>query len=186
MIRIENLSKCYQLGEKSIQVLKRVTLHVQSGELVALMGQSGAGKSTLLNIIGILDAYDGGNYYLQNNLIQGLTEKESAQYRNQFIGFVFQRFYLISSKTALDNVALPLYYRGIHKQERQKQARLMLESVGMKEYDAHIRNELSGGQQQRVAIARALITDPPLLLADEPTGALDSHTALANLLLLNE
>lgn len=186
MIRIENLSKCYQLGGKKIQVLKHITLHVQPGELVALMGQSGAGKSTLLNIIGILDTYDEGGYYLQNNLIRGLSENKSAQYRNQLIGFVFQRFYLIPSKTALYNVALPLYYRGIGKQERLRKALAMLERVGLKEHQAHLPNELSGGQQQRVAIARALITDPPLILADEPTGALDSETSQEILLLLKE
>jgi putative ABC transport system ATP-binding protein len=186
MIRIENLSKCYQLGDKKIQVLKHVTLHVQPGELVALMGQSGAGKSTLLNIIGILDTYDEGSYYLQNNLIRGLTENEAAQYRNQLIGFVFQRFYLIPSKTALYNVALPLYYRGVGKQERLSKALAMLERVGLKAHQAHLPNELSGGQQQRVAIARALITDPPLILADEPTGALDSKTSQEILLLLKE
>jgi putative ABC transport system ATP-binding protein len=129
MIRIENLSKCYQLGDKKIQVLQDVTLHVQPGELVALMGQSGAGKSTLLNIIGILDTYDSGGYYLQNNLIRGLTENEAAQYRNKLIGFVFQRFYLIPSKTALYNVALPLYYRGVGKQKRLEKALAMLERV---------------------------------------------------------
>jgi putative ABC transport system ATP-binding protein len=161
MIRIENLSKCYQLGDKKIQVLQDVTLHVQPGELVALMGQSGAGKSTLLNIIGILDTYDSGGYYLQNNLIRGLTENEAAQYRNKLIGFVFQRFYLIPSKTALYNVALPLYYRGVGKQKRLEKALAMLERVGLREHQAHLPNELSGGQQQRVAIARALITDPP-------------------------
>jgi putative ABC transport system ATP-binding protein len=186
MIRIENLSKCYQLGGKKIQVLKHITLHVQPGELVALMGQSGAGKSTLLNIIGILDTYDAGGYYLQNNLIRGLSEDKAAQYRNQLIGFVFQRFYLIPSKTALYNVALPLYYRGVGKQERLRKALAMLERVGLKEHQAHLPNELSGGQQQRVAIARALITDPPLILADEPTGALDSKTSQEILLLLKE
>ncbi len=186
MIRIENLSKCYQLGDRKIQVLKHVTLHVQRGELVALMGQSGAGKSTLLNIIGILDTYDEGGYYLQNNLIQGLTENKAAQYRNQFIGFVFQRFYLIPSKTALDNVTLPLYYRGVGKQKRLEKALAMLERVGLKEHQAHLPHELSGGQQQRVAIARALITDPPLILADEPTGALDSQTSQEILILLKE
>jgi len=186
MIRIENLSKCYQLGDKRIQVLKHVTLHVQPGELVALMGQSGVGKSTLLNIIGILDTYDAGSYYLRNNLIRGLTENEAAQYRNQLIGFVFQRFYLIPSKTALDNVALPLYYRGVGKQKRLEKALAMLERVGLREHQAHLPNELSGGQQQRVAIARALITDPPLILADEPTGALDSKTSQEILLLLKE
>lgn len=186
MIRINNLSKCYRLGDKKIQVLKHVTLHVQPGELVAIMGQSGAGKSTLLNVMGILDTYDEGSYYLHNNLIRGLAENEAAQYRNQLIGFVFQRFYLIPSKTALYNVALPLYYRGVGKQKRLEKALAMLERVGLKEHQEHLPNELSGGQQQRVAIARALITDPPLILADEPTGALDSKTSQEILLLLKE
>lgn len=186
MIRIENLSKCYQLGDRKIQVLNCISLHVQPGELVALTGQSGAGKSTLLNIIGILDTYDEGGYYLQGNFIQGLTAKETAQYRNRLIGFVFQRFYLIPSKTALYNVALPLYYRGVSKQERLEKALLMLERVGLKDHQAHLPNELSGGQQQRVAIARALITNPPLILADEPTGALDSKTSQEILMLLKE
>mmetsp|Transcript_10535 Transcript_10535/g.24454 ORF Transcript_10535/g.24454 Transcript_10535/m.24454 type:complete len:220 (+) Transcript_10535:734-1393(+) len=184
MIQIENLSKCYQLGARKLQVLNRLSLHVQSGEIVALMGQSGAGKSTLMNIIGMLDTYDEGSYHLQGHLIQGLTEKKAAQYRNQLIGFVFQRFYLIPSKIALDNVALPLYYRGVGKQARRKQALAMLERVGLHRHQDHLPNELSGGQQQRVAIARALITDPPLILADEPTGALDSKTSQEILALL--
>ena len=177
MIRIKDLSKYYQLGDTRTQVLKQVNLHVQPGELAALMGQSGAGKSTLLNIIGILDTYDAGSYYLNKVLIKNLTESEASRYRNQFIGFVFQRFYLIPSKTALYNVALPLYYQRIGKKERLARAEAMLERVGLKDHQAHLPNELSGGQQQRVAIARALITNPPLLLADEPTGALDSSTS---------
>ena len=186
MIRIEHLSKYYRLEDRKLQVLKHVNLHVQTGELVALMGQSGAGKSTLLNIIGILDTYNEGSYYLQNNLIQGSSEKENAQYRNKFIGFIFQRFYLIPSKTALYNVALPLYYRGVSKQKRLEKALIMLERVGLQNYQTHLPNELSGGQQQRVAIARALITDPPLILADEPTGALDSKTSKEIMLLLKD
>lgn len=184
MIRIKDLSKDYQLGGKRIQVLKHVNLQVKPGELVALMGQSGAGKSTLLNIIGILDTYDKGNYYLQSALIQGLTENEATRYRNQFIGFIFQRFHLLPSKTALYNVALPLYYQRVGKQERLARALAMLEKVGLKDHQEHLPNELSGGQQQRVAIARALITDPPLILADEPTGALDSKTSQEILTLL--
>lgn len=153
---------------------------------MALTGESGAGKSTLLNIMGILDTYDAGSYYLQDHLIQGLEEEEAAQYRNRLIGFVFQRFYLIPSKTALYNVALPLYYRGIGKKERLAKASAMLEQVGLQAHQAHLPNELSGGQQQRVAIARALITDPPLILADEPTGSLDSVTSQEILLLLRD
>jgi putative ABC transport system ATP-binding protein len=186
MIRIEHLSKYYRLGDRKLQVLKHVNLHVQTGELVALMGQSGAGKSTLLNIIGILDTYNEGSYYLQNNLIQGFSEQENTQYRNKLIGFIFQRFYLIPSKTALYNVALPLYYRGVSKQKRLERALIMLERVGLENHQAHLPHELSGGQQQRVAIARALITDPPLILADEPTGALDSKTSREIMLLLKD
>lgn len=177
MIHIEHLSKHYELKGKKIQVLQNVSLQVQAGELVALTGQSGAGKSTLLNILGILDTYDEGSYYLQGHLIKGLTEDEAARYRNQLIGFIFQRFHLIPTKTALDNVALPLYYRQIDKSTRQAQALAMLEKVGLADKHDHLPNELSGGQQQRVAIARALIADPPLILADEPTGALDSKTS---------
>ena len=184
MIRIKDLSKYYQSGGRKLQVLKQVNLHVKTGELVALMGQSGAGKSTLLHIIGLLDTYEAGSYYLHNTLISGLTEHEATRYRNQLIGFVFQRFYLIPSKTALYNVALPLYYQRIGKQERLARALAMLEKVGLKDHQDHLPNELSGGQQQRVAIARALVTDPPLLLADEPTGALDSKTAQEILTLL--
>lgn len=184
MICIENLSKYYQLGTKKLQILKQVDLEIKEGELVALMGQSGAGKSTLLNVLGILDAYEEGNYYLQNKRIKGLTENEATRYRNQLIGFVFQRFFLIPSKTALYNVALPLYYQRVGKQERLERALAMLEQVGLQDYHEHLPNALSGGQQQRVAIARALITDPPLILADEPTGALDSKTSQEILALL--
>ena len=186
MIRIENISKYYQLGGKKLQVLQQLSLHIKPGEIVALTGESGAGKSTLLNIVGLLDTYDTGNYYLQDHLIQGLTEEKAAQYRNQLIGFIFQRFYLIPSKTALYNVALPLYYRGIGKKERLDQAAAMLEQVGLQNHQAHLPNELSGGQQQRVAIARALITNPPLILADEPTGSLDSTTSQEILLMLKD
>lgn len=186
MIRIENISKYYQLDSKEIQILNQISLHIKPGELVALTGESGAGKSTLLNIIGILDTYDTGSYYLQDHLIQGLTEEKAAQYRNQLIGFIFQRFYLIPSKTALYNVALPLYYRGVGKKERLAKAEAMLEQVGLKDHQAHLPNELSGGQQQRVAIARALITNPPLILADEPTGSLDSTTSQEILLMLQD
>lgn len=177
MISIKDLSKYYQLGEKRIQVLKRISLDVRAGELVAIIGQSGAGKSTLLHIIGILDTYDEGSYYLQGKHISGLTEDEATRYRNQLIGFVFQRFHLIPGKTALYNVALPLYYQGVDKQTRLARAEAMLTRVGLQDHLQHTPNKLSGGQQQRVAIARALITDPPLILADEPTGALDSATS---------
>lgn len=186
MILIQDLFKYYQLGSKKIRVLNQVNLQVKKGELVALVGQSGAGKSTLLNIIGILDAYEEGSYYLQDRLIKGLTENEATRYRNQLIGFIFQNFYLISSKTALYNVALPLYYQRLNKQERVKKALAMLEKVGLKDYQEHLPNELSGGQQQRVAIARALVTNPPLILADEPTGSLDSNTSQEILTLLKE
>ena len=157
ILRIKDLSKHYQLGNHRIQVLKNVNLHVKPGELVALMGQSGAGKSTLLNIIGILDTYDAGSYHLNKIPIQGLTENQATQYRNQLIGFIFQRFFLIPGKTALYNVALPLYYQRMGKKERLARAEAMLERVGLKAHQAHLPHELSGGQQQRVAIARALI-----------------------------
>jgi putative ABC transport system ATP-binding protein len=186
MLRIENLSKHYQLGGKKIPVLKHVNLHVKTGELVALIGESGAGKSTLLNIIGILDTYDQGSYYLKDLFIKGFTEDEATRYRNKLIGFIFQRFQLIPAKTALYNVALPLYYQKIDKQERTERALAMLKKVGLQDRYNHLPNELSGGQQQRVAIARALITDPALLLADEPTGALDSKTSQEILTLLQD
>tara|TARA_A100000164_G_scaffold294568_1_gene268410 strand:+ start:3704 stop:4360 length:657 start_codon:yes stop_codon:yes gene_type:complete len=165
------------MGDSSLHVLKGINLHVEKGEMVAIMGSSGSGKSTLLNIIGILDELDSGKYTLDGIEIKDLTEKKAAQYRNKFLGFVFQSFNLINFKNALENVALPLYYQGLKRKERQEKAMFHLEKVGLADWSTHLPNELSGGQKQRVAIARALAAEPKLLLADEPTGALDSATS---------
>ena len=169
MIKIEKLHKSYPIGKDSLHVLKGIDLHIKEGEFVSIMGSSGSGKSTLLNIVGLLDIHDAGNYYLNGQLIKDLNEKKAAILRNKFLGFVFQSFNLISYKTALENVALPLYYKGMNKKER-------LKVVGLKDWASHLPNELSGGQKQRVAIARALVTNPKVVLADEPTGALDTTT----------
>ena len=177
MLKISNLHKSYKMGDSSLHVLKGIDLHVDKGEMVAIMGSSGSGKSTLLNIIGILDELDSGEYTLDGIEIKDLNEKKAAQYRNKFLGFVFQSFNLINFKNALENVALPLYYQGLKRRERQKKAMFHLNKVGLKDWSTHLPNELSGGQKQRVAIARALASEPKLLLADEPTGALDSATS---------
>ena len=177
MLKINNLHKSYKMGDSSLHVLKGIDLHVDKGEMVAIMGSSGSGKSTLLNIIGILDELDSGEYTLDGIEIKDLTEKKAAQYRNKFLGFVFQSFNLINFKNALENVALPLYYQGQKRKERQEKAMFHLEKVGLADWSSHLPNELSGGQKQRVAIARALAAEPKLLLADEPTGALDSATS---------
>ena len=177
MLKINNLHKSYKMGDSSLHVLKGIDLHVDKGEMVAIMGSSGSGKSTLLNIIGILDELDSGEYTLDGIEIKDLTEKKAAQYRNKFLGFVFQSFNLINFKNALENVALPLYYQGQKRKERQEKAMFHLEKVGLDDWSTHLPNELSGGQKQRVAIARALAAEPKLLLADEPTGALDSATS---------
>jgi len=176
MIRIKNLHKSYPVGNDSLHVLKGIDLHIKEGEFVSIMGSSGSGKSTLLNIVGLLDRHDTGDYYLNDQLIHQLNEKKAAMLRNKFLGFVFQSFNLISYKTALENVALPLYYAGVGRKERQKIALEYLDKVGLKPWAKHLPNELSGGQKQRVAIARALVTKPKVVLADEPTGALDSTT----------
>lgn len=176
MIRIEKLHKSYPIGKESIHVLKGIDLHIKEGEFVSIMGSSGSGKSTLLNIVGLLDIHDEGNYYLNGELIKDMNEKKAAILRNKFLGFVFQSFNLISYKTALENVALPLYYKGVNRKERLEIAMEYLEKVGLKDWANHLPNELSGGQKQRVAIARALVTKPKVVLADEPTGALDSTT----------
>ena len=177
MLKINKLHKSYKMGDSSLHVLKGINLHVEKGEMVAIMGSSGSGKSTLLNIIGILDELDSGEYTLDDIEIKDLTEKKAAQYRNKFLGFVFQSFNLINFKNALENVALPLYYQGLKRKERQEKAMFHLEKVGLADWSTHLPNELSGGQKQRVAIARALAAEPKLLLADEPTGALDSATS---------
>ena len=177
MLKINKLHKSYKMGDSSLHVLKGINLYVEKGEMVAIMGSSGSGKSTLLNIIGILDELDSGEYTLDGIEIKDLTEKKAAQYRNKFLGFVFQSFNLINFKNALENVALPLYYQGLNRKERQEKAMFHLEKVGLANWSTHLPNELSGGQKQRVAIARALAAEPKLLLADEPTGALDSATS---------
>jgi putative ABC transport system ATP-binding protein len=165
------------MGNNKLHVLKGINMEIKEGEMVSIMGSSGSGKSTLLNILGMLDNYDGGQYILDNTVIKDLSETKAAQYRSKFLGFVFQSFNLISFKNAMENVALPLYYKKVKRVERNKLALEYLEKVGLKEWAAHMPNELSGGQKQRVAIARALISNPKVLLADEPTGALDSQTS---------
>ncbi len=177
MIHIQDLHKSYQMGSSSLHVLKGINLQINEGELVAIMGSSGSGKSTLLNILGMLDSGDSGSYTLDNTLIKNLDETKAAKYRNKFLGFVFQSFNLINYKNALENVALPLYYQGFSRKDRLKKALDYLEKVGLKKWATHLANELSGGQKQRVAIARSLATEPKVLLADEPTGALDSKTS---------
>ena len=177
MIEIKDLNKSYVMGKNSLHVLKGINLKIKEGELVAIMGSSGSGKSTLLNIIGMLDNYDTGSYHLDNVPIKDLDETKAAKYRNKFLGFVFQSFNLINYKTAIENIALPLYYQGIASKERQKIALDYLDKVGLKDWSTHLPSELSGGQKQRVAIARALVNDPAIILADEPTGALDSVTS---------
>jgi len=177
MLKIKKLHKSYKMGDSSLHVLKGIDLNIEKGEMVAIMGSSGSGKSTLLNIIGILDEHDSGEYSLDDVEIKNLNEKLAAQYRNKFLGFVFQSFNLINFKNAVENVALPLYYQGLGRKERQEKAMFHLEKVGLKDWAKHLPNELSGGQKQRVAIARALASEPKLLLADEPTGALDSGTS---------
>jgi putative ABC transport system ATP-binding protein len=177
MIRINKLHKSYVTGNNSLHVLRGIDLSIREGEMVSIMGASGSGKSTLLNVIGILDNYDAGEYYLDNQLIMGLSEKKAAVLRNRMIGFVFQSFNLISFKNAMENVALPLYYQGVGRKKRNIIAMEYLEEMGLSEWAEHLPSELSGGQKQRIAIARALIANPKIILADEPTGALDSKTS---------
>lgn len=185
MIRLENINKTYDNGTP-LHVLKGVDLTIEKGEFVSIMGASGSGKSTLLNILGILDTYDTGNYYLNEVLIKNLSETQSAEYRNKLIGFVFQSFNLISFKNALENVSLPLYYQGISRKKRNLMAMEYIDRLGLKEWALHMPNELSGGQKQRVAIARALVAKPQVILADEPTGALDSQTSVEVMDILKE
>lgn len=177
MIKLQNITKSYTTGTTNLQVLKGIDLHIEEGEFVSIMGSSGSGKSTLLNILGILDEYDDGTYTLDGTLIKNLSQKQAAQYRSQFLGFVFQSFNLLNFKTAAENVALPLYYQKVPRKERQAIALDYLDKVGLKEWANHLPTQLSGGQQQRVAIARALISQPKVILADEPTGALDTATS---------
>ena len=177
MIHLENIHKTY-FGAQPLHVLKGINLDIADGELVSIMGASGSGKSTLLNILGILDDYDEGDYYLAGNLIKNLSETRAADYRNRMIGFIFQSFNLIGFKTAVENVELPLFYQGVSRRKRHQLAMEELEKMGLTDWATHYPNEMSGGQRQRVAIARALVTRPQIILADEPTGALDSKTGV--------
>jgi putative ABC transport system ATP-binding protein len=186
MIKLSNINKSYQVGQNRLHVLKGINMHIEPGEFVAIMGSSGSGKSTLLNILGILDDYDSGEYLLGGTLIKNLSQSKAAEYRNRFIGFVFQSFNLLSFKNALENVSLPLYYQGVKRKERNRIAMEYLDRVGLKEWAEHLPSELSGGQKQRVAIARALISKPKMILADEPTGALDSVTSFEVMQLFKE
>jgi putative ABC transport system ATP-binding protein len=176
MISLRQVNKSYPMGTSQLHVLKGIDMEIDAGEMVSIMGSSGSGKSTLLNILGILDQYDTGTYTLNNTLIRDLSQAQAAQLRNKFIGFVFQSFNLLSFKNAMENVALPLYYQDVKRKERNRIAMEYLEQVGLKDWANHSPSEMSGGQKQRVAIARALITKPKVILADEPTGALDSKT----------
>ena len=186
MIQISNLHKSYVMGSNSLHVLKGLDLDIQEGEFVSIMGSSGSGKSTLLNILGILDDYDQGTYHLGGKLIQGLNETKAAMTRNEMIGFIFQSFNLISFKNAAENVALPLYYQKVSRKKRNLIALEYLDRLGLKEWAHHLPSELLGGQKQRVAIARALISQPRIILADEPTGALDSTTSFEVMDILKE
>lgn len=186
MIKIRDLNKSYKMGNNSLHVLKGINLDVAEGEFVAIMGSSGSGKSTLLNIIGMLDTHDSGLYELDGVKIEKLTETKAANYRNKFLGFIFQSYNLINFKNVTENVALPLYYQGVSRHKRTEIAEKYLERVGLLPWAHHLPNELSGGQKQRVAIARALAAQPKLLLADEPTGALDSKTSHEVMRLIQE
>ncbi|MCM1071221.1 MAG: ABC transporter ATP-binding protein [[Clostridium] fimetarium] len=185
MLKLTNINKTYP-GAVPLHVLKDINLEIRRGELVSIMGASGSGKSTLLNILGILDNYDSGEYILDGTLIKDLGENKAADYRNRLIGFVFQSFNLINYKNALENVALPLFYRGVSRRKRNALAMEQLERMGLADRAHHLPGELSGGQKQRVAIARAMITDPAVILADEPTGALDSKTSAEVMQLFRE
>jgi putative ABC transport system ATP-binding protein len=178
MLRLEKIDKSYYVGKNRLHVLKSVDLTIDKGEMVSIMGSSGSGKSTLMNILGLLDGYDGGTYHLDGTLVKNLSETRAAVYRRRWLGFVFQSFNLIPFKTAAENVALPLYYQGVGRRKRLRQAKDYMERVGLLDWADHRPSEMSGGQQQRVAIARALVANPKVLLADEPTGALDSETSI--------
>lgn len=185
MIHLKDINKTYDNGQP-LHVLKGINLDIDKGEFVSIMGASGSGKSTLLNILGILDNYDSGEYRLNGTLIKDLSETKAAEFRNRMIGFIFQSFNLISFKTAVENVELPLFYQGVRRRERHRLAMEYLDKLGLKEWAGHYPNEMSGGQKQRVAIARALITRPQIILADEPTGALDSKTSVEVMKLLKK
>jgi len=186
MIQLKNIHKTYYIGQNSLHVLKGVDMNIGKGEMISIMGSSGSGKSTLLNVIGILDNYDEGEFFLDGKLIRDLNETQAAKLRNKTLGFVFQSFNLIAFKNALENVALPLYYQGIKRKKRNIIAMEYLDKVGLRDWAHHLPGELSGGEKQRVAIARALIAQPKVILADEPTGALDSQTSLEVIQLLRE
>jgi len=186
MIELSGIRKSYPIGNSRLEVLKGIDLTINKGELVSIMGSSGTGKSTLLNILGILDNYDSGSYTLDGTLIKDLSETKAAQYRNKLLGFVFQSFNLVSFKNAMENVALPLYYQGVGRRKRNAIALEYLERVGLKDWAEHLPSEMSGGQKQRVAIARALVTQPKVILADEPTGALDTVTSNEVMQMLKE
>ncbi len=177
MIKLTDIKKSYSTGKQSLTVLKGLDMHIKEGEFVSIMGSSGSGKSTLLNILGILDTYDSGSYELAGTQIKNLTESKAAYYRNMFLGFVFQSFNLLNFKNAMENVALPMYYQKMSRKKRNELALEYLDRVGLREWAHHLPSEMSGGQKQRVAIARALISDPKVILADEPTGALDTQTS---------
>lgn len=177
MIELKQIRKSYKVGAGQLEVLKGIDLRIDKGELVSIMGSSGSGKSTLLNILGLLDKFDKGSYLLDGMSMAGLSETQAAQYRSRYLGFVFQSFNLINFKNAIENVALPLYYQKVPRKERNAKALDYLDQVGLADWATHLPTEMSGGQKQRVAIARALITEPRLILADEPTGALDSKTS---------
>jgi putative ABC transport system ATP-binding protein len=177
IVRLQHVNKFYRVGTHALHVLHDLSMEIEEGEMVSIMGASGSGKSTLLNVLGILDAYDSGEYWLDGTLVRDLSERKAAQYRNKFLGFVFQSFNLLPFKTAVENVALPLYYQGVARRKRNRIALQYLTKVGLADWAEHRPAEMSGGQKQRVAIARALITKPRLILADEPTGALDSETS---------
>jgi putative ABC transport system ATP-binding protein len=186
VIKLKDIDKSYVTGSQKLEVLKGLSCNINKGEMVAIMGSSGSGKSTLLNILGLLDGFDSGEYLLAGESMAGLKERAASKYRSKFLGFVFQSFNLISFKTALENVALPLYYQSVPRKKRNIIAMEYLKKVGLEEWATHLPNQMSGGQKQRVAIARALVGKPKVILADEPTGALDSGTSIEVLKLLRE
>jgi len=186
VIKLKEIDKSYVTGSQKLEVLRGLSCNMDKGEMVAIMGSSGSGKSTLLNILGLLDGFDSGEYILSGESMAGLNERAASKYRSKFLGFVFQSFNLISFKTALENVALPLYYQSIPRKKRNSIAMEYLKKVGLEEWATHLPNQMSGGQKQRVAIARALVGKPKVILADEPTGALDSGTSKEVMKLLRE